>query len=73
MQTAVLRTARKASGAGRVWPLRVLLAGEASAAVFLLGFRVQGLGLRVIAGAGFILHGFICLFRFDQGDRLAAE
>lgn len=33
MQTAVLRSARKTSVAGRRGPLRVLLAGKASAAV----------------------------------------
>jgi hypothetical protein len=35
MQTAVLRSARKTSAAGRRAPLRVLLAGKASAAVFI--------------------------------------
>src|SRR5262245_42942240 len=72
MQTAVLRSARKTSAAGRRGPLRVLLAGKDSAAVFVV--RVQDSAFRIATCVRvFVALGFICLLGFDQGFGLFAK
>src|SRR5262245_36357904 len=72
---SVVRAKRAVRG-GR-GSLRVLLAGEASAANF-LGVRCQVSGVRcsllvLVTVAVLILDGFLCLLRFDHGFRFAAE
>ena len=80
MQTAVLRSARKTSGAGRVvrdkrigGPVSGEFGDLSSPAPFCFATAYGSGLLGLVIGAAFIFHGFIGLLRSDQGVGLSAE